>query len=232
VKLWEWYSGSSSLSSYAKNSEVPHHPPIDYRYGWNLPKSEHQLKLLQGLLTQGTDCLFASPNCAPWGNDSRAVTEEKRQERRSVETPTLEFLAVACIIQILLGRKYIIENSAYSDIFAKSPLQVLRELPFFLALFDQCSCGPSLDNEFVRKRSHFQGSQVFHHLQKLCPGGHNHLQLRGGGRAASAALYPDSECKLILLDAQLPDGACKGGRNLLPNGTSVYAFKKLDWNEK
>jgi len=114
VKLWEWYSGSSTLSKEAKNSEVPHHPPIDYRYGWNLSNADHQLLLLKSLLKQGTDCLFASPNCAPWGNDSRAVSEEKRTERRSKETPTLAFLAVACIFQILLGRKYIVENSEES----------------------------------------------------------------------------------------------------------------------
>ena len=36
VKLWEWYSGSANLSKNAKDSVIPHHPPIDYRYGWNL----------------------------------------------------------------------------------------------------------------------------------------------------------------------------------------------------
>ena len=36
VKLWEWYNGSSSLTKKANKAEVSHHPPIDYRYGWNL----------------------------------------------------------------------------------------------------------------------------------------------------------------------------------------------------
>jgi hypothetical protein len=197
-----------------------------------LSKREHQLKLLKAQLKVGTDCLFASPNCAPWGNDSRAVTAQKREERRGKETNTLAFLAVACIFQFLLDRKYIVENSAYSDIFAKSPLEILRQLPFYLALFDQCSCGPSLNGEYVRKRSHFQSSHVFHHLQKLCPGGHEHLHLRGGGLAASAALYPDPECKLILSETQLPADACKGGRNLLANGTSVSDFVRMSWEEQ
>ena len=39
----------------------------------------------------------------------------------------LEFLAVCCFIQILLGRRYLLENPAYSDIFTKSPLQHLRD---------------------------------------------------------------------------------------------------------
>ena len=78
VQMWEWYGGSCSLSKNAKDSEVSHHPPIDYRHGWNLSKKEHQLKLLKGLLSHGTDCLVASPNCAPLGTDSRAVSAEKR----------------------------------------------------------------------------------------------------------------------------------------------------------
>ena len=48
--FWEWYSGSSSLSHYGKETEVPHHPPIDYRYGWNLSLRAHQLILLFRLL--------------------------------------------------------------------------------------------------------------------------------------------------------------------------------------
>ena len=117
VKIWEWYSGSSSLSKNARMKEISHHPPIDYRHGWNLSKKEHQMMLLKCLLTQGTSCLFASPNCAPWGNDSRAVTEPKREERKEKETQTLTFLAVACFFQVLHDRKYIVENSVHSDIF-------------------------------------------------------------------------------------------------------------------
>ena len=219
VKLWEWYSGSSSLTKKAKTDGISHHPPIDYRYGWNLSKVAHQLQLLYTLIKFGTDCLFASPNCAPWGNDSRAVSEVLRVERRASETSTLQFLTVACIFQFLLGRKYIIENSAYSDIFDKSALAGLRDLPHFLALYDHCSAGPNEDGEFVRKRIHFQSNQVLHHLQKLCPGGHVHTHLRGKGRAASAALYPDAECTLILQDAKLPLSMTdKGGRISLTDG--------------
>ena len=118
-KLWEWYSGSSSLSGCLTQNDVPHFPPIDYRYGWNLSRREHQMTLLNCLLTQGVDCLFASPNCAPWGNNSRASSEEYREKKRAEETATLTFLAVACIFQILLGRKYLIENSGYSDILQR-----------------------------------------------------------------------------------------------------------------
>ena len=108
--LWEWYSGSSSLSQYLKEKKEPHHPPIDYRYGWNLSRKEHQLLLLDRLLTQKVECLFASPNCAPWGNNSRASSQEYRELKRGEETPTLTFSAIACFFQFLLDRHYLIEN--------------------------------------------------------------------------------------------------------------------------
>jgi hypothetical protein len=150
--FWEWYSGSSSLSQFGKESGKSHHPPIDYRYGWNLSMRAHQLTLLFRLLVQPVDLLFASPNCAPWGQDSRASSEENREQRRAGETDTLIFLAIACFFQILLGRQDIVENSGYSDIFAKSPLKTLRDgaLSYSMALFDQCTCGAVLDGQFIR----------------------------------------------------------------------------------
>jgi hypothetical protein len=158
VKPWEWYSGSSSSTTKARATEVSHNPPIDYRYGWNLSKVAHQLQLLSSLLSYGTDCLFASPDCAPWGNDSRSSSEAQRSQRRACETSTLKFLATACFFQILLGRKYIIENSAHSDIFEKSPLRGLRDLPYHLALFDQCSCGPTESGDYLRKMLRLRSS--------------------------------------------------------------------------
>ena len=67
VKMWEWYSGSASLSSYLRDNHVSHLPPIDYRYGWNLPKREHQVVLLDALLTVGVEALFASPSLCTLG---------------------------------------------------------------------------------------------------------------------------------------------------------------------
>ncbi len=81
VKMWEWYSGSSSLSTYLQDQQVDHLPPIDYRYGWNLAKHEHQVKLLDTLLSVGVQTLFASPNCAPWGNHTRGLPLQQRNEK-------------------------------------------------------------------------------------------------------------------------------------------------------
>mgnify|MGYP003329365427 CR=1 FL=1 len=115
VELWEWYSGSSSLSTRCREKEVPHGPPIDYRYGWNLSKAEHQEKLLNVLVKEEVETLFASPNCSPWGNNSRSGTPDVRKEKRSLETSNLVFLTVACFVQVLLNKKYIIEKTFYKN---------------------------------------------------------------------------------------------------------------------
>ena len=217
------------MSQHLKEKSEPHYPPIGYRYGWNLFRREHQLLLLDHLLTQGVDCLFASPNCAPWGNNSRASSQEYRDLKRGEETASLTLLAVACIFQFLPDRQYLIENSAYSDIFSKSPLRVLRKLPFFMALLDQCTCDATLDDEFIRKRSHFQSSHVLHHLQKLCQGGHKHLSLRGSGLAAAAAKYLEAECELIVQEVKTTNRALKGGRNLI---SRLIGFESMSWDKK
>ena len=108
--------------------------------------------------------------------------------------------------QVLLGRKYIVESCGYSDIFQQSPLQYLRLLPFFMALLDQCACGGHIEGHPIRKRTHFQGSHVFHYLHVLCPGGHQHMNLRGCLPARSAQ-YPEAECERIALDGLNPPDA-------------------------
>ena len=88
--------------------------------------------LMNCLLTQGVDYLIASPNCAPWGNKSRASSEEFREKKRAEETITLTFLAVACVFQVLLGREYLSENSGYSDIFLEESIETLAFVaPFY-----------------------------------------------------------------------------------------------------
>ncbi len=132
VVLWEWYSGSASLSTFLKHEHVSHLPPLDYRYGWNLSNVIHQSIAIRCLLSIRVETLFASPNCAPWGNNSRCLPKDVKVRKREEETLTLTFLAAACFIQHLLYRKYILENSAYSDIFHDSRLKTVRGLFFFM----------------------------------------------------------------------------------------------------
>ena len=189
--VWEWCSGSSVLSRVCKDDNITHLPPIDYRYGWDLSNEKHQYLLLNTLLSVEVNSVFISPTCAPWGSNSKSLqAAEYREARRAEQRPCLSFLAVVCLIQIILGRKYFIENPAFSDIFIDSPLAGLRndELPFFISQLDQCACGGTLEGQAVRKRTHFQSSHSMHHLDVKCPGGHKHLHLVGGTRAASSAM--------------------------------------------
>ena len=107
-KLLDWleeaFKQPDDMEYFGKEKKVPHHPPIDYRYGWNMSRRVHQLTLLWRQLIQPVDLLLASPNCVPWGNDSRATPVELRLKKREEGTATLTFLARACFFQILLGR--------------------------------------------------------------------------------------------------------------------------------
>ena len=55
----EIFSGSSRLSCVAADMGLSVGFPIDYRYGWNLSKHEHQVLALDALLTVGVEALFA-----------------------------------------------------------------------------------------------------------------------------------------------------------------------------
>ena len=105
-----------------------------------------------------------------------------------------------------------------------------------MALFEQCTCGAVLDGQFIRKRSHFQGSHPFHHLDRLCSGGHKHLNLRGSGLAAAAAKYPKVECELILQESKTTSGTLKWGRlglkGMLAGQGKVNGFQKLVWTRQ
>ena len=57
--------------------------------------------------------------------------------RRERESPGLNFLALCCLIQILLGRHFIIENSGASRVFHLSPLKVLSRLGLSTSKVDQ-----------------------------------------------------------------------------------------------
>jgi len=137
-------------------------------------------------------------------------------------------------MQILVGRKYIIENPAFSDIFHsdESPLKALREhlLAYYLALLDQCACGGKVEGQFVKKPTHFQSSHEMHHLCVRCSGGHTHLHLRGGGRAAMSAKYPKGECNRIMQDGVLSPTASEGGR--IPPSRLPEGFSKLSMTAK
>ena len=213
--LWEWYSGSGTLTKVAANGGVSHLPPIDYRYGWSLANASHQMCLLYVLLIVGVESLFAAPNCFPWGRDSRAQPEEVRRKKRCAEKGNLKFLAVVCFLQILLGRGYFIESPRGSDIYdaEESPLHHLQTLGFFQRHIDQCMKGARLEGQAILKSTTIQSCNKLQEDIK-CDRNHTHLPLRGSGpggsRTAQSAKYPEELCQAYVSE-MVPD-ASAGGR--------------------
>mgnify|MGYP000013767817 CR=1 FL=1 len=121
--------------------------------------------------------------------------------------------------------------------FCEESFENTAALLYFMALFDQCTCGAVLNGQLIRKRFHFQGSHSFRHLDKfLQEGGHKPLNLRGSGSAAAAAKYPKAECELILQEFKATSGTLKGGRlfqRSMPAGQrQVSGFQKLPWTHQ
>ncbi len=66
----------------------------------------------------------------PVGCQLTGTIKNRKTNKRDQERPGLEFIALCCFIQHLLGRRYVIENPAFSDIFRdpESPLCALASL--------------------------------------------------------------------------------------------------------
>ena len=126
-------------------------------------------------------CLFASPTCNPWGNNSRGWDKQKRRKERMRESSSLQFLAMLCFLQVLLGAGYLLENPKGSDIFTDSPLQPLQNnsLPYETNTLDQCAYGAALDEGPIRKSTDLASDRKWPVLEHRCDGLHKHIQLRG-----------------------------------------------------
>ena len=151
AKVWELCSGSSALSARARATRVSHLPPVDLRYGWYTQRRTDQTLILYGILVVGVFCVFAAPNCALWGNMTANMAQELLKARRDKEGPGLQFLALVCFVQFLMGRHFILENSGASKIFQDSPLRCLEPLGLHFARLDQCMYGAKQEEKHVKK---------------------------------------------------------------------------------
>ena len=67
-------------------------------------------------LVFGVEVLFAAPTCTPWGGHSRSWSPADRRSQRQHQKGALKFLAMACFLQTILGRSYMVEHPHNSDI--------------------------------------------------------------------------------------------------------------------
>ena len=184
------------------------------------------MPILWSMLTYPVDVLFAAPTCTPWSTNARAWTEEARDHQRSYETSALKFLRILILVQTLLGRHWMIEQPAGSELFDSedSPLSSLLSqhstlLERHTTVIDQCMYGAVMDDLPVKKRTRLESSFPPHHQPRQCDHSHRHCVLRGnnaqGTRTAQAAMYPHPLCHAILdevshVSAEIRDGGSTG----------------------
>ena len=236
VQLWEWMSGSGRLSATARARGMSHLPPLDYRYGHNLGHWRHQLTALFCLFVFPVDVLWSSPTCTPWSVNARQWQAETRDAQRQEEALTLQFLAIACFVQLVLGRDFIIEQPKGSDLFEAYGIKLLTGseslVKIFTWIFDQCMLGAESGGIPTKKRTQLAASFPFVQDPPQCDGSHPHQILRGhlGGtsRTAAAAVYPHAMCQLILDEVT---GVSKqqqlGGE--MPRSTSTTCSAWIIW---
>ena len=229
-ELWEWMSGSGIFSAVARELHLRVLPPVDYRYGWSLGRRRDQHLLLAGLIVVGVYLLAAAPTCTPWGTSSRAWSEDERQEKRAAEFPALRFLAVACVVQLLLGCHFFIETPSGSQLFEHSPLAVLVGLPgVHLTYFDQCEYGAEIEGVPVLKATKALSSFPLTSCTLRCQRNHKHCELQGrtqgATRTTQASVWPRMLCEALLRDiAHVRD------RDGFVISTSSRPSNALDWD--
>ena len=203
--IWEWMAGSATLSAHARLRGLSHLPPVDHRWGFHMGRIGDQQKLLYSLLVSGCDVLFAAPTCTPWGGHARSWDAFQRKAQRLAQARTLQFLGAACVIQMILGKTYVIENPHGSDIWSESALSHLR-LAGQMTVLDQCQFGAVLEGQPILKATDLLSNVELPQLARRCPGDHVHLHLRGknagGARTAQSAVYPQQFCAILLDQVQ------------------------------
>ena len=132
---------------------------------------------------------------------------------------TLQLLAIVCLFQTLLGRAWILEQPAGSDMFRASALRCLTGADAVVEthdfIFDQCMLGANSDGIPTKKATELRSNRPFHTQPPRCDGGHQHCILRGhdsgGSRTAQAAVYPQAMCDLILKETTATSSEIRSG---------------------
>ena len=110
----------------------------------------------------------------------------------------LRFVALACLIQALLGRAFVVENPSQSDIWRETDLALLQGRVGAIHTCDQCMYGARVDDAFARKSTSFLSNLPLESFMQRCDHSHAHQPLVGGQRTARSAVYPPALCEQLV----------------------------------
>jgi hypothetical protein len=114
--LWEWWSGTGTLSRTARHIGLVTGPPVSRETGWDLSLPHHQTALLHLQSMHEPWILFGSPVCAPWSQACTTMDPELKIIIRDLEEATFSFYAKACLTQHRNGRYYLFEQPRNSKL--------------------------------------------------------------------------------------------------------------------
>ena len=214
-----------SLRLRGRRAEVLH--PLDHRWGHNLNQRGAQVHLLWCLIYFGTTSLFVSPTCTPWSTNARTWHPEDRKIRRAEESLFLRFVALACLVQVLLGRVFAVENPAHSEIWQETDLALLRGGVARLYTCDQCMYGAKLEHGFAKKSTSFLCNRPLDDFMQRCDHTHEHQPLVGGTRTARSAVYPHALCESLVKALYNVSSEPVGGRLTFAGSPLGHHFNEL-----
>ena len=152
---------------------------------------------------------------------------EERQHRRAEEWIVLRFLTLACLIQFLLCRGFVVENPGPSEIWSESPL---KELEYGIGrkyVLDQCMYGAVCDELPARKTTALVTNLAVSPFVHRCDGSHAHCALQGGAKTARSAVYPQGLCDAILQMSSCVSSDPVGGRVTFAGSPQGHHFADM-----
>ena len=124
----------------------------------------------------------------------------------------LRFLSLACLVQVLLCREFIVENPTPSDIWNASPLSELIDNNIARKHnLDQCMYGSMNGPLPSRKATTLLSNLALEPFMRTCDGCHQHAPLKGGASTARSAVYPLELCEQLVLMSKCCSGDPAGG---------------------
>ena len=207
--MWEWWSGTGTLSRTAQHIGLTAGPPVSKETGWDISLPHHQTALLHLQALHEPWILFGSPVCAPWSQACTTMEDDLKIIIRELEESTFSFYAKCCLIQHRNGRFYMYEQPRNSKLI-QTETAVELENRTSANTFGLCMCMHGLQCPVTKKPymkpTVLKGTvNLTERTMIWCNGSHAHEPLNGslpsgGLRTASAQAYTVTFCKRLSRD--------------------------------